>query len=188
MKIWRFSFVIINVLRCSVDYVWTFNDLVWRKICGISCFSEINLWVSMFEDFFSEENVTHELIHFGEWKMCVNMFEYFLLPIIVLCEVMHFRERKIYYQLEESVLKTNVMFVLKHLDIWKCEWTNLRGSFWKRKFQWYIFEKKVMKEKERYGEQWTHLNIFFCDQCVNVWRFKECANMFNDCNWFHLSN
>ena len=42
--------------------------------------------------FFCEENVTHELIHFEEWKMCVNMFEDFLFPNIVLCEVMHFRD------------------------------------------------------------------------------------------------
>ena len=27
---------------------------------------------------FCEENVTHELIHFEEWKICVNMFEDFL--------------------------------------------------------------------------------------------------------------
>ena len=176
MKIWRFSFVIINVLRCSVDYVWTFNDLVWRKICGISCFSEINLWVSMFEDFFSEENVTHELIHFGEWKMCVNMFEYFLLPIIVLCEVMHFRERKIYYQ---------QMWCL-YSSIWTSE--SVSEQIWGVHFEKENFNDTFLRKKlwRRKKDMENNEHIWTFSFVINV--LKECANMFNDCNWFHLLN
>ena len=83
---------------------------------------------------FCEENVTHELIHFEEWKMCVNMFEDFLFPNIVLCEVMYFRGRKICYQCEELILKINVMFVLKHFG---------EPKVWVNKSEVFILKKKI---------------------------------------------
>ena len=133
VSIWRYSFVIINVLRCSVDYVYTcLKILFWNKFMPFyvleKCVSE-HVW-----RFFCEENVTHELIHFEEWKMCVNMFEDFLFPNIVLCEVMYFRGRKICYQCEELILKINVMFVLKHFG---------EPKVWVNKSEVFILKKKI---------------------------------------------
>ena len=157
VSIWRYSFVIINVLRCSVDYVYTcLKILFWNKFMPFyvleKCVSE-HVW-----RFFCEENVTHELIHFEEWKMCVNMFEDFLFPNIVLCEVMYFRGRKICYQCEELILKINVMFVLKHFGRPKV-WVNKSEVFiLKKKILWYIFEKKVYLQLFRHhmeNSDWT---------------------------------